>query len=142
MQTAMRCAGQNTARKTDIVAVAVQTGRDFIAEQDDLNITAAAHDKTAFAILRRFGSPELRQCTGWLGDFAERSANPLQHFIGIEFTGDQQHGIIRLVVHAIKRLQVFYLDVFDIAAITYRRIAIVVPVVGHALHALLQDIAG
>jgi hypothetical protein len=65
----------------------------------------------------------------------------LQHFIGIEFTGDQQHGIIRLVVHAIKRLQVFNSH-FDIAAIAYRGIAVVMPVIGNALHAFLQDIAG
>jgi hypothetical protein len=75
-------------------------------------------------------------------DHPEIPVHQTQCLLQVELARHQQHRIVGLVVHAIEGLQVGDVDVLDVRAVADGGIAVVVPVVGHALQALDQHIAG
>ena len=136
VQASVRRIGQDVGRERQRIAVGMQRAGHLVRHRDDLDIAAAPHAKAALAILGRLDGPELRQLARGFRDRAKRMRDPAQRLRRIEFAGDQQHGIIRLIVGAVERLQIPDLDVLDVAAIADRGAAVAVPIVGHALHAL------
>ncbi len=104
-------------------------------------VRLAPDDEVALAVLGRLHGPERWQDALRLGDATESVGDASQGDIGIEFAGNQQDGVVRLVVHVVEALQVLDADIFDIAAVADRRAAVAVPVISDALQPLEQHVS-
>lgn len=122
--------------------VGMRRGRHVVADEDDLGIAHAPNRQGAFAILGWFECVGRLQHAGGFRDGAEILVNHLQGLFFIELPGHEQHGVVRLVILPVERLQPLDGDVFNVRPRANRRVAVVVPVVGHRMRALQQHPVG
>ncbi len=139
MQAAVGSVCQNRSGVGQGIAVRMQFAWNLVGYSNDLHVALAPYGHAAFAVLGRFHGPEIAHLAAGFRQFAEGLVDPGQGLGRVEFTGDQQHRVVWLIVGFIKGLQVFYLDVFDIAAVADGRLAVVMPIVCHSLQALDQN---
>ena len=90
-------------------------------------------------VLRRLDGISQRQWGLGSGQDSKVLLNPLQRFVLIEITRDDQHGIVGSIVLAVKRPQAIDRDPLDIAAVADRGFSIVVPLISCREHTLLKD---
>ena len=73
------------------------------------------------------------------GDRTEVSVRQLQRMIHLEITRDDEHGIVRLVVLLVERLEAFDRNALDVALGADRGLAVVVPQIGRRLYPRHED---
>ncbi len=100
----------------------------------------AAQHHLPLAVLHRFAGVQIRQHAFRFGDRAEILGDQRERLVGIESAGDDQDGVVGLIVGAIESLQVADVDALDVGARAYRGLAVVVPIVGRCHHAFPQNV--
>ena len=73
---------------------------------------------------------------------ADRVGHHRERLRGVELSGDDEHGVVRLVVLAIERRQPIDRHALDVGARADDGLAVVVPEVGRRDDALLEDVLG
>ena len=76
-----------------------------IEDADELRVADAAQRDAALAVLHGLFGVEARQRARGLRDRAEALRDPAERLVRIELAGDDEHGVVRLVVRAVERLQ-------------------------------------
>ena len=107
-----------------------------------LRIAHALDADFARALLHRVAGVGDGQAACRFGDDAKKALHQRQGFGHIELAGNDENCIVRLVILAVKGLQVFNAHVFDIAARTNGGLAVVVPVISRGRHVLPQCAPG
>ena len=114
----------------------------FVGRKNDLNFALAPHHHAFLAVLRGLDRVDGGQRARWLGYGTKHLRHRKQCALRIELARDQQRGVVWLIVEAIKSAQIVDVHVLNIAAITNRQIAVVVPVKRGRKQALGSDRAG
>ena len=109
-----------------------------VAHKDEGRAAHAAQGQAALAVLRRVQRVGAGQHPLGLGERAEGLRHPGEHPGRIKTPGNDERGVVGLVVQAVEGLQPAYVDVLDIAARTNNGLAVVVPLV-HGGQGLLQQ---
>ena len=120
----------------------MRSRRQVIGHDNALHLANAAENYQAFPVLSRFDrvvglkhALRLRNCAEVFGDKAERPGF-------IEFPGNEQDGVIGLVIVSIERLKTFDRYVLDVAARADCGLAVVVPEKCSRHDALFEHIHG
>ena len=113
-----------------------------IQNRSQLYIACSFHIDFAHAILRRVLCVGGFKHTIGFGDGTKHLLYQRECAGSFKFTSHQQHGIVRLVVLAVKILKVFNFDVFNVGARANGVLAIVVPIKSSGGHALPEHHVG
>ena len=100
-----------------------------ISDADQLRVTCATQRDRSLAVLNRLLGVELRQRARRLWNRAEVARDRRKRGVGRKAAGDNQNGVVRLVIRAVERLQTGDVDVLDVGARADRRLAVVVPII-------------
>ena len=142
MQAATGYVADDGGEQVDGGVVAAGARGDVIQGRDDLHVAGAAQRDAALAVLRRLHGVGLLQRARRLGDGAEVARHHCQRLGFVEFAGDDQHRVVRLVVMPVKRLQPFDGYVLDVRARAYGGAAVAVPDECGGGHALSEHAKG
>ena len=115
---------------------------NWIGGHDELHVTHTPQRHLALAVLgglRGVGGLELPLRAR---DLAERLGNQREGGVGLELPSDEQHGVVGLVVVPVEGLQPLDGHVLDVGAGADGRVAVVVPEIRRAQHALEQHARG
>ena len=129
VESARRLVGEPLGRELQRHEVRVRAGRHVIRGHEDLDVADAAHGDLALAVLHR-----LDRCRSsassrvGLRDRAEVFARSASSALAlVELAGDDEHGVVGLIVLLVERLQALDRHALDVAAAADRRLAVVVP---------------
>ncbi len=139
VEAAPRLDGHDLAEGGDCRRVRVRAWNGVIEGGDELSVAHAAQRHRPLAVLHGFLGIQPRQRARRLGDRAERLGDRGERLVRIEFAGDDEHRVVRLVEHAIERLQPPDVDAFDVRARADRFLSVGVPVERRAGQPLQQD---
>jgi hypothetical protein len=113
-----------------------------VRDADDADITGAPQPDVALAVLDGLDGVGRRQRARRLGQRAELLLDVGKRGRLVELAGDQEDGVVGLVVLLIECVQRARRDALDIRARADRRLAVVVPEVRGRQDPLVQDAAG
>ena len=142
VQPPRRRVAEHQRQHLDGGEVGMRARRHVVGGHQQRRAAAAPQRDLALAVLRRVERVHRRQLARRLRDRAEAVGHPLQHLRRVEFAGDDERGVVGLVVQLVEGLQPRDVDVLDIAARADDRAAVGVPVVHRRHRALHQDAAG
>jgi hypothetical protein len=94
----------------------------------------------AFAILDGFLRIDAGQRARRFGNGAEVFRDQRERRVRLELAGDDQHGIVRLVIQLVERLQAADVDVLDVRARADRHVPVVVPLERGGQHLAEQHV--
>ena len=111
----------------------------MIHRSEVLGVCDTPNRRDAIPVLRRLDG--ISQWQRGLGSSQNSKVllDPLQRFVLVEVTRDDQHGIVGPIILAVKRTQTIDRDPLDIAAVADGGLSIVVPLISCREHALLKD---
>ena len=119
--------------------------RHVVHGSHHLHVAHTSQRDRALAILRRLlrvrgiENVSVRERSHRLRDVAEQPHDLLQRRRLIELAGDEQHGVVGLIVLVIERLQPLDRHVLDVRARADGRVPVVVPEIGGGDRALQQN---
>ncbi len=122
--------------------VGVVPGGDVVHRAEDRHVADAPEGHRPLAVLGGLlgvGRPEL---AGRPRQGAEVLADQLERPGRVELAGDDEHGVVRLVILAVEGPEALDRDALDVGAAAVDRLAVVVPLVGDGHHPLVQDVRG
>ena len=108
----------------------MRTCGDMVDRHQGLKLPKAAHLHHPFAILSGLGCPYLIQLPFWTRYSSKCSSCQSQRFRLVEFSGNHQHCVVRLIVLVIKGLQPFDGYIFNVRTHSDDAFAVAVPLVG------------
>ena len=143
VEPACRLGRQQVGKNLHGGVLGVGAGRDVVRRHGKLEVAYPAQRDGTFAVLGGLGGVRLEELVGpravGARDDAELLLDDLDCPCGLEAAGDDEHGVVRLVVLAVEGLQPVDGHVLDVGAGTDRGVAVVVPEVGRRRDAGLQD---
>ena len=122
--------------------VGVRRGRAVVADIEQRRAADAPQGDGALAVLHGVERVELGQLARGLLDHGEVLRHPAQHLVGIELAGNNQRGVVGLVILAVERLQARDVDVLDVGSGADGVFAVVVPVEHRRQRLLVEDAPG
>src|SRR5262249_11968365 len=117
----------------------MSAGGNVISRNDELCIADSPDCDASLAVLSWLNGVDRRQNSLRFGNGAKIFRDEVQGFGGVKSPGDQQHGIIGLVVLVIEGLEAVYRHVLDIAPGADCVFGVAVPIVGGSEHSLERN---
>ena len=142
MQAPGRRLGQHHAEQLDGGEVGVGGRRRVVAQGGRGRAAAAADRHAALAVLHRVDGVETRPRLARLGQRAEGLLDPGQGLCRLELAGDDECGVVGLVVQLVEGLEALDVDVFHVGARADGALAVVVPLEHGGPQAFPGDGAG
>ena len=115
--------------------VGVHSGRRMVRHHDRLVVANAPQCDLTFAILRRLHRISRFELALRAGNGADGLRHPGQRFGFVELTRNEEHGIVRLVILPVERVQPLDRHMLDVGTVANRGSAVVVGRKGSAGHA-------
>ncbi len=142
VEAARRSEREDVAKHVDGDRVRVRATHGMEHHADELGVADPPQRGGTLAVLDRLLRIDRRQRARGFGNGPEVSGDQRQRRVHIELAGDDQHGVVRLVIQFVERLQPADVDVLDIRARADRHVSVVVPLVGSGQHLAEQHVGG
>src|SRR5688500_11710497 len=125
-----RNAAEDLQQDVERRRIRMRTGGNVVTGHNNLRIARATPGHKAFAVLDWLDSVNWLEHPTGSRDLAKAARDQCQRFLRIKPTGDQQNGVVGLIIIAVESLQSIDRNVLNITADANRVPGVVVPIVG------------
>ena len=131
---------ENAFENVNRSEVGVPSRRNVVQDPHDRHVAHASQRHEPFAVLRRFFGVWLFEDALGTGNRSEILGDRGQRLVLVETPGDDQHGVVGLIVLRVKPFEALDRNPFDVGPIADRRLAVIVPLERDREHSIRQHL--